>query len=259
MGAASRAGFGVWTVAAVLACAPVSAQGPTGRESDDLLSRSESLLESLTGSRPATTGTTLSDADIGRGLKEALAIGTERVVGLLGRRDGFYARSDVRIPLPGTLGEVQDALGRFGMGALGEELELRLNRAAEAALPHTAKLFRNAIEEMSWQDVRRIYTGSQDSATRYFRNKMSTPLAAAMRPIVDRELADAGALRSYDRMIGEYKKLPFVPDAKTDLTNYVLERAMDGIFLYLGREEAAIRQRPAKRTTELLRRVFGQG
>ncbi|MBT3766767.1 MAG: DUF4197 domain-containing protein, partial [Rhodospirillales bacterium] len=92
----------------------------------------------------------------------------------------------------------------------------------------------------------------------YFRGKMSAPLATDMKPIVNDQLAEVGAIASYDNMMGEYKSLPFVPDAKADLTNYVLEKAIDGVFLYLGREEAAIRENPAKRTTELLQKVFAQ-
>jgi hypothetical protein len=87
---------------------------------------------------------------------------------------------------------------------------------------------------------------------------MSAPLAKDMKPIVNDQLAAVGAIASYDKMMGQYKSLPFVPDARADLTNYVLEKAIGGVFLYLGREEAAIRQNPAKRTTELLKKVFGR-
>ncbi len=87
---------------------------------------------------------------------------------------------------------------------------------------------------------------------------MSSPLAAEMKPIVDTQLASVGAIASYDRMIGQYKTPPFVPDVKSDLTNHVLDKAIGGVFLYLGREEAAIRENPAKRTTELLKKVFSK-
>lgn len=199
----------------------------------------------------------LRDGEIARGLKEALRVGSERVVGTLGKTDGFNKAPDVHIPLPPALQNVRKVLDTLGAGAMADDLELRLNRAAEAAVPKAKKLFGDAIAQMTLDDARAIYNGPKDSATQYFRGKMSGPLAADMRPIVDGELARVGAIRSYDGMIGQYKSMPFVPDVKANLTDYVLGKAIDGVFLYLGREEAAIRDNPAKRTTDLLRRVFG--
>jgi len=196
-------------------------------------------------------------SEIAEALKQALGIGARRVVGRLGRADGFNASGDVHIPLPGTLATVQKTLSRFGMGDLGRDLELRLNRAAEAAVPRAGKLFADAISALTLDDVRRIYDGPDDAATRYFQKQMSVPLASSMRPIVDQELAGAGAIAAYDDMMGKYRALPFVPDAKADLVDYVLGRALDGVFTYLAREEASIRRNPARRTTELLQRVFG--
>ena len=149
-------------------------------------------------------------------------------------------------------------LSKIGMGALGEDLELRLNRAAEAAVPKARTLFGNAIAEMSIDDAKKILNGRKDSATQYFRSKMSAPLAGEMKPIVDQQLSQVGAIAAYDRMIGQYKTMPFVPDAKANLTDHVLDKAIGGVFLYLGREEAAIRENPAARTTELLKKVFGK-
>ena len=199
----------------------------------------------------------LSDSDIASGLVEALKVGTERVVGTLGRTDGFNKNPDVHIPLPGTLARVKRALQPLGMSAMADDLELRLNRAAEAATPRAKKLFWDAIAAMTLDDVRKIYNGPRDAATQYFRGRMSVPLARDMAPIVGDELSNVGAIASYDRMMGQYRQLPFVPDAKADLTEYVVGKAIDGIFLYLGREEAAIREDPAKRTTDILRKVFG--
>lgn len=211
----------------------------------------------LKGSKGSTAKTaSLSDSDVDLGLRDALRVGTERVVGTLGKTDGFNL-SDVHIPLPGTLGKVQKVLKKTGQSGLVDDLELRLNRAAETATPLAKNLFWQAIEDMTLQDARGILTGPDDSATQYFRGKMSKPLATGMRPIVDDALADAGAIKAYDRMMGAYKSVPMVPDAKADLTSYVLEKAIDGIFLYLGREEAAIRHDPVKRTTGILQKVFG--
>ena len=218
----------------------------------DLLKSLEEAVGGLGGSSGG-----LSDQDIGDGLIEALRVGTERVVGQVSATDGYNLDPDIHIPLPGALTDVQKVLKTIGMSSLADDLELRLNRAAEAAAPEAKELFWQAISEMSFDDVRQIYNGPDDAATRYFQEKMTPPLSERMQPIVDRSLADVGAIQSYDRMMKQYESVPFVPDVKADLTSYVVEQAMDGIFHYVAKEEAAIRNNPAARTTELLQKVFG--
>lgn len=199
-----------------------------------------------------------SNREIARGLKEALRIGSARVVDQVGALDGFNADPQIRIPLPENLNRARTTLTAIGMGGLFDDLETRLNRAAEAAAPEARALFWNAIEELTLEDVGQIYNGPQDAATAYFRGRMSDPLGEKMRPIVERSLAEVGAIQSYEAALGTYQKLPFVPDIKADLTSYVVDKGLEGIFYYLAEEEAAIRQNPAKRTTELLQKVFGR-
>jgi Protein of unknown function (DUF4197) len=199
----------------------------------------------------------LTSDDIRAGLKEALQIGSENVVSRLGRTDGFNLDPAVHIPLPKQLDTVKSMLGKVGMSSLLDDLELKLNRAAEIATPKAKELFSQAISEMTFEDVMKIYNGPEDAATRYFQDKMSPALAKEMQPVVDQSLAQVGAVQTYDKVMGEYRAIPFVPDVKADLTNYVVEKGMAGIFHYMAAEEAAIRQNPVKRTTELLQRVFG--
>jgi len=202
-------------------------------------------------------GANLTNDEITGGLKEALTAGADRVVATLGKTDGFEKSPDVHIPLPGALKTAQTALKAVGASQLGDDLELRLNRAAEAAVPQAKDLFVDAISRMSIDDARNILSGPDDAATQYFKGKMSAPLAQEMTPIVGNELSKAGAVKAYDTMIDRYKDIPLVPDIKTDLTGYVVDKAIDGVFLYLGREEAAIRKDPARQTTALLKKVFG--
>ena len=217
------------------------------------------LLKSLgLGSSSSSDASSLTAAEISDGLRDALRVGSERVVATLGRTDGFNKAPDVHIPLPGSLKKVQKVLATVGKTKLADDLELRLNRAAEAAVPKAKGLFVDAISQMTIDDAKKILTGPKDSATQYFRGKMSGRLATEMTPIVDDQLASVGAVASYDKMMARYKDIPFVPDIKADLTNYVVGKAIDGVFLYLGREEAAIRENPTKRTTELLKKVFGR-
>jgi hypothetical protein len=202
-------------------------------------------------------GSALSLSEINAGLKEALRVGTGRVVGQLGKTDGFNADPAIRIPLPDKLAAARNMFGQVGLGGLFEDLELRLNRAAEAATPKAKALFWQAIREMTIQDVQTLFNGPDDAATRYFERKMTPELAAAMRPVVDQSLNEVGAVRVYNQAAAQLNAIPYAPEIKADLTGYVVEKGMAGIFHYLAQEEAAIRKNPAKRTTELLQRVFG--
>jgi Protein of unknown function (DUF4197) len=238
--------------ASVLGLGPAAPAGAI-----DLLKSVQETVGGLGGGGLGGSSGGLSDQEIGDGLTEALRVGTERVVGQVSAADGYNLDPDIHIPLPGALRDVQKVLKSVGMADLADDLELRLNRAAETAAPEAKELFWQAIGEMKFEDVQAIYNGPNDAATRYFQDKMTPPLSVRMRPVVERSLADAGAVQSYDRMMKQYESIPLVPDAKADLTDYVVGEAMDGIFHYVAIEEAAIRNDPAARTTELLQKVFG--
>ncbi len=222
------------------------------------LQKGTDVLKSLdTGGEKSTVmGTNLSTSEVIAGLKEALTVGSEQVVQQLGQTDGFNDDPQIHIPLPEKLATVKSALDTVGMGSFADDLELKLNRAAEAATPKARELFLNAISRMTFEDARGILNGPEDAATRYFKETMSPDLAEAMTPVVDDTLAEVGAVQSYDRMMGKYADLPFVPDVKADLTEHAVNRGMDGIFHYMAKEEAAIRANPVKRTTDLLQKVF---
>lgn len=216
--------------------------------------KGQSLLKSLgEGKKPGD----LTVGEIASGLKEALRVGTGNVVTQLGRPDGFNADTAVHIPLPKSLQNVKVMLGKVGLSGMLDELELKLNRAAEIATPKAKELFGKAIMDMSIADAKAIYTGPEDSATRYFQGKTSLSLSQAMRPVVENSLAQVGAVQTYDKIMQKYRALPFVPDVKADLTDHVVKKGMEGIFQYLAKEEAAIRKNPAKQTTDILKRVFG--
>ncbi|MEQ8193675.1 MAG: DUF4197 domain-containing protein [Rhodospirillales bacterium] len=226
----------------------------------DWMKKGQEMLGGFGQKDSGSTGnptSSLSLGDIGAGLKDALKVGTGNVVAKLGKADGFNADPAIRIPLPDSLQYVKTTLERLGMGAMLADLETRLNRAAEVATPKARDLFVDAIAKMTVDDAKKIYNGPNDAATRYFQGKMSGPLADAMRPVIDQSLSEVGAIRAYDKVISQYKAIPFVPDAKANLTGHVVGKGIDGIFHYLAKEEAAIRQNPAARTTDLLKKVFG--
>jgi hypothetical protein len=242
-----------WLGTALLTASAIGPSGPQAQES--LLNQGTGLLKGMLQGQSG--GSSLSDAQVGDGLREALRVGTERVTSTLGQVDGFNTNPDVHIPLPGNLQTVQSALAMVGMSNIADDLELRMNRAAEAAAPQAKELFLQAVSEMTLEDAQGILGGPDDAATRYFQDKMTAPLTERFTPVVNQELAQAGAVQAYDQMMGDYRELPFAPDVEANLTPYVVEQALDGMFLMLAREEAAIRQDPAARTTELLQTVFG--
>jgi hypothetical protein len=202
-------------------------------------------------------GKPLTQQEIAAGLKQALEVGTNNVVVQIGKRNGFYRDSSIHIPLPDSLAKVQRTLKKVGLSSSLDELELSLNRAAEQAVPKAKNLFWQAIRDMSWDDVMKIYQGPDDAATRYFQKKMTPALTREMYPVVQQTLASAGVIKAYDRVMKEYYAIPYVPNVKADLGEYAIEKTLDGMFYYLTKEEAAIRHDPLKRTTELLKRVFG--
>jgi hypothetical protein len=219
--------------------------------SADLIEKGKQLLQG------GGAKTALSNAEIGSGLKEALRIGTENVVNRLGTSGGFANDPAVHIPLPKSLKKVKSVLDTVGKGKMMDNLELKMNQAAESATPQAKQLFVDAIGQMTIEDVKGIYNGPPDAATRYFQSKMSAPLAEKMTPIVETQLAEVGAVKTLDKAMARYKDIPMVPDVKTNLTQHVVKKGVDGIFHYLAQEEAAIRTQPVKRTTDLLKKVFG--
>ena len=209
---------------------------------------------SSTDSGSAVSGLSLDE--ISGGLKEALEKGADAVVQQLGATDGYNGDTKVHIPLPDNLSRVKSLLEKAGLGSYTEEVELKINRAAEAAVPKAKDLFVTAITEMKMEDVQSILDGPDDAATTYFRDKMSSGLVEEMSPVIEDSLASVGAVKAYDDMMGKYKSIPLVPDVKGDLTEYTAEKAVDGIFYYIAEEEKAIRENPAERTTDLLKKVF---
>jgi len=199
----------------------------------------------------------LGSSEITRGLKEALIQGSDAVVAQLGRANGFSADPTVRIPLPDSLVKAREVASKVGLGSYFDDLELKMNAAAEQATPKAKALFLGAIRDMSVTDARAILQGPDNAATEYFRERTGSSLQQQMRPIVDNALAEVGAVNTFNQLLSSYRSIPFAPEIDTDLTGYVTDKAGDGIFYYIAQEEKAIRENPLKRTSEILQRVFG--
>lgn len=214
-------------------------------------------VNSAIGSNRSSFSSALSSGEIVQGLKAALKKGSTVVVSQLGQANGFSDDPIVRIPLPDSLEKAADFADKVGLGSYFDDLEARLNQAAEEATPKAQALFISSIDNMSIDDAKGILTGGDDAATQYFRRKTGDQLSAEMSPIVDSALAEVGAVSSFNALADRVRRVPLAPQFDADLTGYVTEKAKEGIFYYLAEEEKAIRENPLERTSAILQRVFG--
>lgn len=200
----------------------------------------------------------LSDSKIASGLKEALQVGAGNAVKLTGKTDGYYGNQAIKILLPKNLRPLEKGLGAVGYQPKIDAFVLSMNRAAEAAAPSAKKIFGNAILAMSFDDARRILSGGDTAATDYFKSKTSDQLTTAFRPFVEKTMNENGVAQQYDALSGQLKSIPFMKSENLDINQYVVGKALDGLFYMLAEEERKIRKNPAARTTDLLKQVFGK-
>ncbi len=198
----------------------------------------------------------LTNTDIVSGLKEALEKGAERSTGKLSVADGFFANAALKILMPPEAVKVEKTLRNMGMDKQVDDAILAMNRAAEDAAKSATPIFVNAIKSMSINDAMGILKGTDTAATGYLRSKTVSPLTEAFRPVIENSLQKVDATKYWKTLFTSYNMVS-LKKVNPDLTAYVTERALSGIFLQLGQEEAEIRKNPAARTTELLQKVFG--
>ncbi len=249
----------VWTIGllAAVGTTPVSGAGL-----GDLMKSADDLLKGGASTESAATlGGNLSDSQIGQGLKQALAIGAERAVALLGQPGGFLNDPAVHIPLPGMLETAGKGLRAVGQGNLVDEFETTVNRAAEEAIPQTLDIVKRTVSEMSLDDVRGILNGGDNAATSFLRERAGDDLHTAILPIISRATDQVGATTAYksleDQVSGSVGGL--LGTSSLDLDGYVADKTLDGLFLKLANEEQRIREDPVARSTDLLKSVFGSG
>lgn len=203
----------------------------------------------------------LSQADAALGIRAALDNGVGNAIANVGILDGFLGNSLVRIPLPKVLQDVQSYLQPLGADGLLVELQQQLNRGAEKAAPVAKDIFLGAIRDLSITDAVNIVRGPDNAATQYLSDRTRIKLSQLFSPIMENALNQTGALRLVDQVAGNLNTVPFAPklgaDARNDLISHGVNYGLKGVFYYIGEEEKAIRENPAKRTSEILRRVFG--
>jgi hypothetical protein len=199
----------------------------------------------------------LSEEEIIRGLKEALKIGTGNAVEKVSQVGGYFNNPKIRIPLPEKVQKVEKLLRVAGMGSQIDAFEKSMNRAAERAAPEAKSLFWGAIKKMTFSDAKNILNGRDNEATLYFKEKTSHRLNELAKPIIHDAMGEVGVTRAYQDLDAKARTIPFAGSLRFDLDQYVTDRALDGLFLMLAEEERKIRQDPAARVTDLLKKVFG--
>ena len=217
------------------------------------------ILEDIYKKLEAPAASSLSEDTIISGLKEALSTGTTKAVGLVSAENGYLRNEAIKILLPEKIQAMSEILRAAGYSKEVDAFILSMNRAAEKAAPKAKPILISAVKEMNFKDAKNILNGPNDAATQYFKDKTSTKLSEAFKPAISASMDKTGVTKSYKALKNRYLSvLPLSSTESIDLDNYVTRKALDGLFLMLGEEEAKIRTNPAARTTELLKKVFAK-
>lgn len=209
---------------------------------------------------PTTVGTNsggLSTSEIASGLKEALRVGTDTATKQLSSLNGFFANAAIKVLMPPEAKKVENTLRDVGMGKVVDNAILSMNRAAEDAAQFAGPIFWNAIKSMSITDALGILKGGDFAATNYLKDHTTTALTEAFRPVVEKSLVKVDATKYWKDVFSFYNQFSSNP-VNTDLTAYVTEKALSGIFHEIGLEEQKIRKDPVARVTDILKKVFAQ-
>jgi hypothetical protein len=199
----------------------------------------------------------LTEKDAADGIREALVNGTGQSVKLVSVLDGYWGNPEIRIPFPEGAKDMESKLRNIGMGKKVDEFNVSMNRAAEKAAAEAKPIFVAAIKGMTVRDAITIVRGANNAATMYLKNTTSPELINKFQPIIKTSLDNVNATRYWSDLITIYNKIPLVRKMNPDLTAYVTQKAIDGLFIMIAKEELKIRKDPMARTSELLKRVFG--
>jgi uncharacterized protein DUF4197 len=224
---------------------------------DDFLELFEEKSSELLGGTKLNNS--LSNDEIISGLKEALLKGSQSAVNLLGKENGFFNHPQLKIPMPEKLQAVESGLRKLGQDDIADQFVLSMNRAAEEATPKAMSIFSNTISNMSVEDAYDILKGSDNAATEYLKEKGGSQLQQQFLPIVKQATNRVGVTEKYKALIDNLGMMSKIIDVESlDLDQYVTEKAIDGLFILVANEEKLIRENPAARTTDLLKKVFSE-
>lgn len=199
----------------------------------------------------------ISNAEIANGLREALDFGIDKQVSSLAKPDGFFKNELVKILLPEELKKVDKTLRDIGLGNLADEGLKVLNRAAEDAVGEAIPIFVSAVKNITFNDARNILFGNDTAATAYLTGATDKKLYEKFSPVINTSFEKVGADVIWSDLISRYNNLPLTKDVNPDLTDYVTQEALNGVYTMIALEEKEIRNKISSRTTDLLRKVFG--
>ncbi len=207
--------------------------------------------------RTLTSGTGVNSEEIGDALKEALTKGISKGSDLVSQVDGYLKNSEIKLPFPPEAKNAEVKLRQLGLGNDVDKFIVTLNRAAEDAAKEAKPIFVSAIKQMTIQDAAGILKGEQDAATQYLNRTTSPSLKDKFKPVIKNSLEKVNATKYYSDLINTYNKIPLVQKMNPNLDDYATNKAIEGLFIMIAKEEKNIRNNPGARTTELLKRVFG--
>jgi hypothetical protein len=228
-------------------------------QSTDSSSTMGNAIESLGGllGGSSSSSGSMTNELAANGLKQALSVGTDLAANNLGQIDGFLANAAVKILFPPEARKVESTLRSVGMGSVCDQVITSVNRAAEAAVVEAKPIFVEAIKQMTITDAINILTGNKDAATQYLMRTSGQALMARFEPIIQSNLQKTNATKYWSDAIKAYNAVPFVQKMNPNLSQYVTQKATDGIFLMVAIEEGKIRENPAQRVGSVLQDVFG--
>ncbi len=208
---------------------------------------------------PTSVGTGVTEAEAGQGIKEALSQGLVNAVLHLNKEDGFYKDALYKVLLPPDAKKIENALRTVGMGSVVDKAVLQINRGAEDAVGYAKPIFVEAIKNITLQDAIGLVKNGDTSATHFFREKTTAQLTAAFLPIIKSSLDKVNATKYYGDIVSTYNNFPTtMKKINPDLNSYVTERATVALFDLVAKEELNIRTNVVARTTDILKKVFGQ-
>lgn len=216
-------------------------------------------LQTVTNSINSALGNGLSDADITKGLKEALRVGSSNAGQKASKTDGFYRNAQIKIPFPQDARDMKKTLLNIGMKKQVDDFERQLNRAAEDAAKKAAPIFLAAITSMTINDGLTILRGKNDEATQYLKRSTTQQLSKEFRPVIQASLKKVEITKYWNPLFTKYNKLPMVKRVNPNLDDFVTQKAIEGLFKLVAEEEGKIRKDPAARINDILKKVFGGG
>jgi len=199
----------------------------------------------------------LTTAEVGEGLKEALVKGISKGSDQVSQLDGYFKNPEIKIPFPPEVKKVENTLRDIGLGGEVDKFVMTLNRGAEDAAKEAKPIFISAIKSMTIEDAWAILKGNDNAATEYLKKTTSGQLKEKFKPVIQNSLNKVNATKYYGDLVTRYNKIPLVDKVNPNLDDYATDKAIEGLFLMIAKEEKNIRQDPVARTTELLKKVFG--